>query len=70
MELSARNQLRGTVTSMKAGAVMSEVTVHVNPGDMTAAITDSSREKLHIKVGDEVTVIVKATEVLIGTDDA
>ncbi|HSZ99671.1 MAG TPA: TOBE domain-containing protein [Streptosporangiaceae bacterium] len=70
MELSARNQLRGTVTSMKAGAVMSEVTVHVNPGDMTAAITDSSREKLHIKVGDEVTVIVKATEVLIGTDEA
>jgi molybdopterin-binding protein len=70
MELSARNQLRGTVTSMKAGAVMSEVTVHVNPGDMTAAITDSSREKLHLKVGDEVTVIVKATEVLIGTDDA
>jgi len=70
MELSARNQLRGTVTSMKAGAVMSEVTVHVNPGDMTAAITDSSREKLHLKVGDEVTVIVKATEVLLGTEDA
>ena len=41
MELSARNQLRGTVTSMKAGAVMSEVTVHVNPGDMTAAITET-----------------------------
>ncbi len=69
MELSARNQLRGTVTSMKAGAVMSEVTVHVNPGDMTAAITDSSREKLHLKVGDEVTVIIKATEVLIGRDE-
>jgi molybdopterin-binding protein len=69
MELSARNQLRGTVTKMKAGAVMSEVTVHVNPGDMTAAITDESREKLHIKVGDEVTVIIKATEVLIGRDE-
>ncbi len=68
MELSARNQLRGTVTHIKAGAVMAEVTVHVNPGDMTAAITDSSREKLHLKVGDEVSVIVKATEVLIGRD--
>jgi molybdopterin-binding protein len=68
MELSARNQLRGTVTHMKAGAVMSEVTVHVNPGDMTAAITDESREKLHLKVGDEVTVIIKATEVLLGRD--
>ncbi len=69
MELSARNQLRGTVTHIKAGAVMAEVTVHVNPGDMTAAITDSSREKLHLKVGDEVSVIIKATEVLIGTHE-
>jgi molybdopterin-binding protein len=69
MELSARNQLRGTVTNIKAGAVMAEVTVHVNPGDMTAAITDSSREKLHLKVGDEVSVIIKATEVLIGRQE-
>jgi molybdopterin-binding protein len=65
MELSARNQLRGTVTHIKAGAVMAEVTVHVGPGDMTAAITDSSRERLHLKVGHEVSVIVKATEVLL-----
>jgi molybdopterin-binding protein len=68
MELSARNQLQGTVTHMKAGAVMAEVTVHINPGDMTAAITDESREKLHLRVGDEVTVIIKATEVLLGRD--
>jgi molybdopterin-binding protein len=66
MELSARNQLRGTVTTIKAGAVMAEITVHINPGDVTAAITDSSREKLHLKAGDEVSVIIKATEVLIG----
>lgn len=69
MELSARNQLHGTVTHIKAGAVMAEVTVHVNPGDMTAAITDSSRERLHLKVGDEVSVIIKSTEVLIGTGE-
>jgi molybdate transport system regulatory protein len=53
---------------MKAGAVMAEVTVHINPGDMTAAITDESREKLRLKVGDEVSVIIKATEVLLGRD--
>jgi molybdopterin-binding protein len=66
MKLSARNHLHGTVTHMKAGAVMAEVTVHVNPGDVTAAITDSSREDMHLKVGDEVSVIIKATEVLLG----
>jgi molybdopterin-binding protein len=70
MELSARNDLRGTVTNIKAGAVMAEVTVHVHPGDMTAAITDSSRERLHIKVGDEVSVIVKATDVLIARQES
>jgi molybdopterin-binding protein len=69
MELSARNHLHGTVTNIKAGAVMAEVTVHVNPGDMTAAITDSSRERLHLKVGDEVSVIIKSTEVLVGKEE-
>jgi molybdopterin-binding protein len=66
MELSARNQLHGTVTHIKAGAVMAEITVHINPGDMTAAITDSSRENLRLKVGDDVSVIIKSTEVMIG----
>jgi molybdate transport system regulatory protein len=67
MELSARNQLHGTVTSIKAGAVMAEITVHMNPGDVTAAITDSSRERLHLKVGDEVSVIIKATDIILAT---
>jgi molybdopterin-binding protein len=67
MEMSARNQLKGTVTGVKSGAVMAEVTVRVNPGEMTAAITDSSRDRLHLKEGDEVSVIIKATEVMIAT---
>jgi molybdopterin-binding protein len=65
MELSARNQLRGTVMTIKAGAVMAEVTVHVDPGDLTAAITDTSRDRLNVKSGDEVTVVIKATDVMI-----
>jgi molybdopterin-binding protein len=65
MELSARNQLRGTVTNIKAGAVMAEITVQVDPADVTAAITDSSRDRLGLKVGDNVSVIIKATEVII-----
>ena len=65
MELSASNQLRGTVTYIKAGAVMAEMMVQVSPGNMTAAITDKSRDRLRLKMGDEVSVIVKATEVLL-----
>jgi molybdopterin-binding protein len=67
MELSARNQLKGTVKGIKTGAVMAEVTVDVKPGTVTAAITDTSRDRLGLKDGDEVTVIIKATEVMIAT---
>jgi molybdate transport system regulatory protein len=67
MELSARNQLRGTVQAVKSGAVMAEVTVHVEAGSVAAAITDSSRERLNLKAGDQVAVVIKATEVMIAT---
>jgi molybdopterin-binding protein len=67
MQISARNQLQGTVKAVKSGAVMAEVTVDVEPGSVTAAITDTSRQKLGLKEGDTVAVIIKATEVMIAT---
>jgi len=67
MQISARNQLTGTVKAVKSGAVMAEITVDVNPGSVTAAITDASRDKLGLKEGDTVSVIIKATEVMIAT---
>jgi molybdopterin-binding protein len=65
MQISARNQLSGTVTAVKSGAVMAEVSVDVDPGSVTAAITDTSRERLALKEGDQVSIIIKATEVMI-----
>jgi len=67
MELSAHNQLRGTVTSVTSGAIMAEITVRIEPGTVTAAITDTSRERLAIKEGDQVSVVIKATDVMVGT---
>ena len=67
MQISARNQLTGTVKAVKSGAVMAEVTVDVKPGTVTAAITDTSRDELALKEGDTVSVIIKATEVMIAT---
>ena len=66
MELSARNQLKGTVTNIKLGAVMAEVSLKVGDNEVVAAITRSSVERLGLKVGDQATAIIKATEVLIG----
>ena len=66
MEISARNQLPGTVKSVKNGTVMSEVVVDVAGHEVVSAITTGSAEALALKAGDSVVVIVKATEVVIG----
>ena len=65
MELSARNQLRGTVTSVRLGTVMAEIAVDVAGQEVIAAITRSSAERLALQEGDAVTVIIKATEVML-----
>jgi molybdopterin-binding protein len=65
MEISARNQLKGKITKITLGNVMAEVHVQVGTNEVTAAITRGSVERLGLKVGDEVTAIVKATEVMI-----
>jgi molybdopterin-binding protein len=66
MELSARNQLKGTVKSVELGAVMAEVVVDVGGQEVVSVITRHSVERLQLKQGDAVTVIIKSTEVLLG----
>jgi molybdopterin-binding protein len=68
MELSARNQLAGTVKSVKTGGVMAEVVVDVGGQEIVAAITAGSAEKLRLGPGESVVVLIKATEVMIGRD--
>jgi molybdate transport system regulatory protein len=66
VQLSARNQLKGQVVRVKSGTVMAEVDVKVKAGRVVAAITAGSLKRLKLEAGDKVTVIIKATEVLIG----
>ena len=68
MALSARNQLRGTVKSVKLGTVMAEVIVQVGENEIVSAITRGSAEGLGLSEGMAVTVVIKATEVLVSTD--
>ncbi|HEY1331619.1 MAG TPA: TOBE domain-containing protein [Actinomycetota bacterium] len=67
MEISARNQLRGTVKSLTLGTVMAEVVVDVGGQDVVSAITRGSAERLGLSEGKDVTVIIKATEVMLAT---
>ena len=67
MKLSARNQLNGKITNVEKGAVMSNVKIEISePGVITAVITKESAEKLGLSEGDDVTAIIKSTEVIIG----
>jgi len=66
LKLSARNQLKGKVVAVEKGIITGKVKVEVKmPVTVTAVITKEAIEELDIKVGDEVTAIVKSTEILI-----
>jgi molybdopterin-binding protein len=68
VKLSARNQLTGTVRSVDLGAVMAEVVVDVDGQQIVSAITRSSAERLGLAEGRQVTVFIKATEVMLGVE--
>ena len=68
MKLSARNQLSGTVRNVELGAVMAEVVVDVDGQQIVSAITRSSAERLGLAEGRQVTVFIKATEVMLGVE--
>jgi PadR family transcriptional regulator AphA len=67
LRLSARNQLTATVSSIVVGEVMATVRTTLPDGqNLTATITKDAVRDLDLVVGDEVVVVVKATEVMIG----
>ena len=64
-ELSARNQLRGTVKSVNADSIMAEVIVDIGGQEVVAVITAESVRRLGLAPGQTVLAVVKATEVMI-----
>jgi len=68
--LSARNQLKGKIISIKTGSVMSEVVVDIGGGnEIVSLISASSAKRLKLKKGGDVLVVIKSTEVMISTGD-
>jgi molybdate transport system regulatory protein len=69
MQLSARNQIQGRVKSITEGGVMAEVVVDVAGQELVSAITKSSVRRLGLTEGTPVLAVIKATEVLLATED-
>ena len=69
MHISARNQIKGTVVEVKKGATTSHVRVDIGNGQIvTSSITNEAVDDLAIKAGGKVTVVVKASDVMIAVD--
>jgi molybdopterin-binding protein len=66
MELSARNQLRGTVKGLRTDGMMAEVVIDVGSHEVVSTITKASAERLKLAKGDAVVAIIKASEVIVG----
>ncbi len=67
MKLSARNALKGRIESINKGMVTTTLKVDVGHGiHVTSSITNDAAEDLGLKVGDEVTAIIKSSDVIIG----
>jgi molybdopterin-binding protein len=63
--LSARNQFKGTIKSVKLGQVMAEVVIKVAGLEVVSLISRGSAERMKLKEGDEATAVIKATEVMV-----
>lgn len=67
MKLSTRNVIKGKVVEVKEGQVAAKVRVDIGGGNViTSMITVDAVKDLALKAGDEVSVLVKATSVMIG----
>ncbi|MBV9003961.1 MAG: TOBE domain-containing protein [Solirubrobacterales bacterium] len=69
MNISARNKLPGTVKSVTRGEAIANVVVDVGGQRLVASITVESVDDLALSEGASVTAIIKASDVIIATND-
>ena len=67
--ISARNQLAGTIVKVTEGAVNGHVSLEMADGNVVSgSITDEAIESLGLKVGDPALAVIKATDVMVGIE--
>ena len=67
MKLSARNQIKGKVTLVVKGQTTGHVHIDIGNGvTVHASITNEAIDDLQLKVGDDATAVIKASDVMVG----
>lgn len=70
LKISARNTIEGTVKGITPGSVNSEVVIEVADGfEIVSIITKESAERMNLTVGKTVFAVIKASDVMIGTQE-
>ena len=68
MQISARNQIIGTIEKISLGAVNAEIQIKLKSGkSIVSIITNSSVENLGLAINDEVVAVIKSSNVLLST---
>jgi molybdopterin-binding protein len=65
MPLSARNRLPGVIEEIERDTILAHVVIRVGDNQVESVITRRSADELGLKVGDHVSAVVKATEVMV-----
>jgi molybdopterin-binding protein len=69
MKISARNQLKGTITEVAKGATTSHVRIDIGGGlIVTASITNEAVDELKLAKGKPAIAVIKASDVMVGVD--
>ena len=67
MKLSARNQIKGTIVDVQTGRTTAHVRVDIGGGVIvTSSITNDAVDDLQLASGQVVSVVIKASDVMIG----
>jgi molybdopterin-binding protein len=69
MALSTRNRLPGTITEVVKGEAAAKVSLDVEGNKMVALITRESADELGLEEGLRIVALVKATDVMIQTEE-
>jgi molybdopterin-binding protein len=68
MQLSARNQIPATVTSINTGEAIANVELEAGGTRLVASITVEAVKQLGLTEGSQVTAIIKASDVILATN--
>ncbi len=69
MQLSARNQIPATVTGINEGEAIANIELEACGSRLVSSITVEAAKQLGLKVGKEVIMVIKASDVILATDD-